>query len=109
MRDSLRIVLLGAAGVLVAAPAAATNVTEFPDNGSEQMGRGGAWVARASDPLATQYNPAGLAGQPTRLTLQVNMPFAQTCFRRLRANNDDTQDNVLVDSSGYYPKQCNDV
>ncbi len=120
MRDSLRIVCLSlsaslaTAGVLIAAPAAATNVTEFPDNGSEQMGRGGAWVARASDPLATQYNPAGLAGQPTRLTLQVNMPFSQTCFHRLRDGSDDTQDQALLeppDAKGrlYYPKQCNDV
>jgi hypothetical protein len=57
--------------VVLGAPslAHATGITEFPDNGSEQSGRGGAWVARASDPLAAFYNPAGLAGQPTRLIL----------------------------------------
>ena len=101
-----------AAASLVSTSAFASNVTEFPDNGSEQMGRGGAWVARASDPLATQYNPAGLAGQPTRLTLQVSLPFAQTCFHRLRdtAHGDSTADNVLLESDGlHYPKVCDDT
>ncbi len=94
---------------LVATTAAASNVTEFPDNGSEQMGRGGAWVARASDPLATLYNPAGLAGQPSKLTLQVNVPFAQTCFHRMRDPNDTTADTALIPSGTYYPNVCDDV
>ena len=58
---------LACACFFVAAEARATDATEFPDNGSEQGMRGGAWVARASDPLAAFYNPAGLAGQPSRL------------------------------------------
>jgi hypothetical protein len=97
--------------LLVAAPAAASNVTEFPDNGSEQMGRGGAWVARASDPLATMYNPAGLAGQTTRLTIQFNLPFQVTCFHRLRDvnNGDTTADTAIVDSNNYYPNVCDDT
>ncbi len=107
LRHSL---FLGSSALLfVSANASASNVTEFPDNGSEQMGRGGAWVARASDPLATLYNPAGLAGQPTKLTLQVNLPFAQTCFHRKRDPNDTTLDTPLVDSNGYYPNTCDDV
>jgi long-chain fatty acid transport protein len=99
---------LSAALVAVATPAWATNVTEFPDNGSEQMGRGGAWVARASDPLAAFYNPAGLAGQPTRLTLQGNLVFGQTCFTRIAAANDTTQDPLKDPMTGQYPKVCND-
>ena len=89
----------------------ASNVTEFPDNGSEQMGRGGAWVARASDPLATLYNPAGLAGQPSKLTLQVNLPLAQTCFHRMRDPNDTTLDTALLDTNQdhHYPNVCNDL
>jgi len=94
--------------LLVAAPAAASNVTEFPDNGSEQMGRGGAWVARASDPLATFYNPAGLAGQPTRLTIQANVPFMQTCFARTQDPNDTTQDSLAMPGAAF-PKVCNDL
>lgn len=81
----------------------ASNVTEFPDNGSEQMGRGGAWVARASDPAATFYNPAGLAGQRSRLTAQVNVVQQQTCFTRVKANIDTTQD-----AGAPYAKACND-
>ena len=100
--------------LLVSTSALASNIQEFPDNGSEQMGRGGAWVARASDPLATLYNPAGLAGQPTKLTLQVNLPFAQTCFHRMRDPNDGTADQVLLsqpDAAGhqFYPNVCDDA
>jgi len=86
----------------------ATNVTEFPDNGSEQMGRGGAWVARASDPLAAFYNPAGLAGQNTRLTVQVNINTNHTCFTRQKSAFDTTQE-PLADANGVFPKVCNDV
>jgi hypothetical protein len=85
----------------------ATNVTEFPDNGSEQMARGGAWVARASDPLATIFNPAGLAGQPSRVTIQNNAIFEHTCFSRIKALSDTTNDGV--DPGGAYPRACNDI
>jgi long-chain fatty acid transport protein len=97
-------------GLLSTRAARATGVIEFPDNGSEQEGRGGAWVARASDPLAAFYNPAGLAGQQTRLTLQANISTQNTCFTRVKAANDGnsagttTQDGVLP--GGTYPKVC---
>lgn len=84
--------------------ARATGVMEFPDNGSEQEGRGGAWVARASDPLAAFYNPAGLAGQQTRLTLQANISTQNTCFTRVKAANDTTADGVSPGAS--YPNVC---
>ena len=84
--------------------ARATNVTEFPDNGSEQMGRGGAWVARATDPLATIFNPAGLAGQPTRLTLQSNIIFEHTCFTRVKAASDTTQRSARRTPAAHYPR-----
>ncbi len=86
----------------------ATNVTEFPDNGSEQMARGGAWVARASDPLAAFYNPAGLAGQSTKITLQMNLNFGHTCFSRQQSAFDTTQE-PLADANGAFPKVCSDV
>ncbi len=84
--------------------ARASSVMEFPDNGSEQEGRGGAWVARASDPLATFYNPAGLAGQPTRVTLQANLSMQNTCFTRVKASNDVTNDGTAA--GGTYPQVC---
>lgn len=100
--------LAAAASILVlASRAGASNVTEFPDNGSEQMGRGGAWIARASDPLATTFNPAGLAGQLSKVTIQANVNFEHTCFSRLKAASDTTQD--FADASGRYPRVCNDV
>src|SRR5580700_960052 len=116
----MRILTATLMGVLVlsAATAHASNITEFPDNGSEQMGRGGAWTARASDPLATFYNPAGLAGQPTKLTIQVNMPFQQTCFSRVQDPNDTTIDTLpaqsnapfgAIQNAALYPKVCNDL
>jgi long-chain fatty acid transport protein len=91
--------------LLCARVARASSVQEFPDNGSEQEGRGGAWVARASDPLAAFYNPAGLAGQPTRLTLQANISTQGTCFTRTKASSDTTQDGVAA--GGTYPQVCN--
>lgn len=116
MRRSHVLALVAAsASLLAAAPARATNVTEFPDNGSEQMGRGGAWVARASDPLATMFNPAGLAGQPSRITLQNNFIFEHTCFTRLKSARDTTfvvsgvDQDPLVDGTGHYPRVCNDI
>src|SRR5689334_7548181 len=96
-----------ASGIALAHNAGATSVTEFPDNGSEQMARGGAWVARASDPLAAFYNPAGLAGQETRLTVQANLNFASTCFTRVKAANDatlDTIDGQVIAPGGEFPK-----
>lgn len=80
----------------------------MPDNGSEQLGRGGAWIARASDPLATAYNPAGLAGQPSRVTLQANLFFHETCFSRIRAASDMSQD-PLAGADGRFPRVCNEV
>ena len=103
-----RTLVLTVAFAAIATPAWGTNVTEFPDNGSEQMARGGAWIARASDPLAAFYNPAGLAGQPTRLTLQANLAFGQTCFTRLAATNDTTQDPLKDPMTGKFPQVCND-
>jgi len=108
MRVQLRALAVVGAGLFAARTVQASNVTEFPDNGSEQMGRGGAWLARASDPLAAFYNPAGLAGQDTKVTVQINLPFVQTCFTRVRAANDMSPADPLA-PNGVYPKVCNDL
>jgi len=89
--------------------AQASNVTEFPDNGSEQLARGGAWVARASDPLATYFNPAGLAGQGHALTLQTSLIFHRTCFTRLKAPNDASVDDLADPTTGEFPRVCRDI
>jgi long-subunit fatty acid transport protein len=99
--------LLGARG------AGATTVLELGDNGSEQMARGGAWVARASDPLAAFYNPAGLAGQETRLTLQGNINIQSTCFTRIKATNDGTRQDgdgsATIAPGAQFPQICNNA
>lgn len=100
--------LLALAPLLVALPARASNVMEMGDGGSEQTARGGAWVARASDPLATWFNPAGLAGQATSVTVQGNLLFDDTCFSRVRAAGDTTSD-PLVRADGTYPRVCNEA
>lgn len=89
--------------------AEASNVMEVPDNGSEQLGRGGAWVARASDPLATVFNPAGLAGQPSRVTVQNNVNIHRTCFSRVKAANDASVDLLADPATGRFPRVCSDV
>lgn len=55
--------VISAVAVLLWAIAAGAAGIEFPDNGATSMGRGGAFVARADDPTAIYYNPAGLARQ----------------------------------------------
>ena len=98
-----------AGGAFFEREAHATKVLEFPENGSEQMGRGGAWIARASDPLAAYFNPAGLAGQRSGFTLQSNISFMHTCFTRLK-HSDDKSDEPLADpTTGLFPRVCNDV
>jgi long-chain fatty acid transport protein len=94
-------------GISVAGVARASNVAEFPDNGSEQLARGGAWVARASDPLAAFFNPAGLAGQDTRITLQANLNFHRTCFTRVKSALDTSADGFAVGAE--YPRVCDDI
>jgi long-subunit fatty acid transport protein len=96
---------IGLAVLLPARVARATGILEFPDNGSEQMARGGAWMVRASDPLAAFYNPAGLAGQQTRVTVQSNFSLQKTCFTRQQAANDPT-DEPLSSATGAFPKVC---
>jgi long-chain fatty acid transport protein len=54
------------------------------------------------------FNPAGLAGQPSRLTLQNSTIIEHTCFTRIKAASDTTND-PLADASGAYPRACNDI
>jgi long-subunit fatty acid transport protein len=56
---------------------------EIPDNGTEALGRGGAFVAKASDPTAIYHNPAGLGRQRgTRLLANANVSFQAFEFQR---------------------------
>jgi long-subunit fatty acid transport protein len=103
------------AALLAARGAGASNVLEVGEGGSEQMQRGGAWVARASTPNAAYYNPAGLAGQDTKLSLDVNIIVQHTCMSRVYAAGDTTIDPGLLSSnpadprSALFPRVCNDI
>lgn len=55
---------------------------ETPDNGAVQAGRGATYVARADDPLAAVFNPAGLAFQKTSVYLGAHLMFMNRCFSR---------------------------
>lgn len=81
-RSTVRAALLGTAAALAAGAASATDVFDFAEQGTQQLGRGGAWVARATMPLATFYNPAGLAGQATGVSADVALVFNKVCFTR---------------------------
>lgn len=56
---------------------------EFPDNGTEALGRGGAFTAKADNGLAIEYNVAGLARQRgTHLLFDANLSFHTYEFQR---------------------------
>lgn len=83
----------------------AMSALEVPDNGSQQMARGGAWVARASNSLATYYNPAALSGLQSGLMLGTNIVFNKECFTRLGTDGQPAQPNVPGVS---YQEVCNE-
>jgi long-subunit fatty acid transport protein len=66
--------------------ALASTGLDSPDNGTVQVGRGSAWLARADDPLAVYYNPATLARQASGVYVGAHLMFASQCFTRLDAN-----------------------
>ena len=56
---------------------------EFPGDGTRAIGRGGAFAARADDPMAIVVNPAGLASLPgTQFMISGHLLFAKNCFDR---------------------------
>ena len=79
-RRLLQAACIGAA--LAPGAAHATDVLDFAELGTQSMGRGGAWVARANLPLATFYNPAGLAGQLHGASVDVALVIDKVCFTR---------------------------
>jgi long-chain fatty acid transport protein len=90
--------------VLCARSAVASDVFEYPEQGSEALGRGGAWVARASDPIAIARNPSGLAGQPGRMSAGYDLALRRMCFARVKGTTDATGDGVAPGAR--YPQVC---
>src|SRR5688500_10108317 len=72
-------------GLMIAALACAPSVAraggiELVGQSALSLGRGGAVLARADDPMVLAYNPAGLAElRGTQLTLQLNLALFDAC------------------------------
>lgn len=112
---SLRRLALGVSSaslVLTAAGAASANGFEIPENGTEVMGRAGAWTAKADSPLALQHNPAGLAGQKRALLVNSNLTWQKLCFQRsgnygdVSTSRASTQFNGADYSGDAFPEVC---
>jgi Outer membrane protein transport protein (OMPP1/FadL/TodX) len=104
-----RIALFGLALATFGMPTAAfAGGFEFPDNGTEALGRGGTFTAKADSPLAVQYNLGGLAKQRgTRLLFDSNLVFQTYEFQRAGVYPDSPSD---VPYGGMpYPKVHNTV
>lgn len=77
---------------------------ELPDNGTEALGRGGAFVAKADDGTALQYNIAGLARQRgTRVTLNSNFILHDVAFTRAGVYPGDPADTRTPYAGQPYP------
>ena len=77
---------------------------EVPDNGTEALGRGGAFVAKADDGTALQYNIAGLARQRgTRITLDLNLIYNDIAFTRAGVYPGDPSDMRTPFAGQPYP------
>lgn len=73
-------------GLTATSSALASSGIDSPENGVLQLGRGGAWVARADEPLAAYYNPAGLARQSSGVHVGVHLMLMNRCYTRLGAD-----------------------
>jgi long-chain fatty acid transport protein len=109
----LALAVSSASFVLGIAGAASANGFEIPENGTEVMGRAGAWTAKADSPLALQHNPAGLAGQRGGLLVNSNFTFQSMCFQRAgnyAPTGGSRPDTIFKTTGDYggdaYPEVC---
>ena len=101
-RDLLRAAI--AAAIALEAGSGRAGGFEIPDNGTEAMGRGAAFVAKASDASAIYHNPAGLARQRgTHLLVNGNVFVHSFEFQRLGTFPDDPQDPQTPWGNSEYP------
>jgi hypothetical protein len=79
---------------------------ETPDNGTEALGRGGAFTAKASDATALEYNVAGLANQRgTRVLFDGKITFNNESFTRSGVYPDNPQTTPW--GNKFYPTVSN--
>ncbi|MFN7131962.1 MAG: OmpP1/FadL family transporter, partial [Myxococcales bacterium] len=83
IRSALRLLGIAPATLLLASSPAIAAGFEYPDNGAAALGMGGAFVAKADDPTALYYNPAGIVGQDgLNLLLDANVARHDVRFQR---------------------------
>ncbi len=101
-----RLAAAGAALLTLATPRlASAGGFEMPGNGSEALGRGGAFVAKADDPTAIEYNPAGLAQQRgTRVLLDGHLINSSYSFQRYGAFPDSGTNPKTPWGGSPYPR-----
>lgn len=82
---------------------------EFPDNGTEALGRGATFTAKADSPLAIEYNVAGLAKQRgTKLLFDSNLVFQDFTFQRAGGYPIESGPSGMLSYSGQpFPKVSN--
>lgn len=81
---------------------------EIPDNGTQALGRGAAFVAKADDPTAIYWNPAGLARQRgTKLYVGANVYLHSFSFARIGNFPDDPNDAATPWGGQPYPLAAN--
>jgi long-subunit fatty acid transport protein len=78
----------GLGALFFALPAHATTGLDVPDSGALQVGRAGAWVARADDPIAAYMNPAAMSFQPSGISASVHLMIFEGCFARRGPGNE---------------------
>lgn len=71
------------AGAAMHPAAARADGLDTPANGVNQMGRAGAWIARADDPLSAFFNPAAMVRNPNGAHVGSHLMFRSHCFERL--------------------------
>src|SRR5256885_1334522 len=93
--------------LLLAATAGAGGL-EFPGTGTEALGRGAAFTAKADDGTALEYNVAGLARQRgTRVLLDANLLFHSYEFQRAGNYPDNPNDPLTPYGGQPFPKVAN--
>jgi long-chain fatty acid transport protein len=77
---------------------------DIPDEGTEALGRGAAFAAKADDGTALYYNVAGLAQQRgTRVLMDINLMFHDTAFTRAGLYPGDPSDPSTPWARSPYP------
>jgi long-subunit fatty acid transport protein len=88
------------AGFTAALDAHATGGLQVPDIGAQQVGRGGAWVARANDPIAAHTNPSAMSFQASGVHLGAHLMFQGGCFTRLGPDGEPVSPGNAIPGPG---------